>query len=286
MWHGFEDMLGSVPLGVNSVGNQPTDPSRCWGERSGVTRRLRHITLILVVLSTVTACGESPLLSLGNRSSNWINEPKVTTTTLPEVDAPRHVAAATLEWANDVIVNDDLEDPGAVVAAVFNRREGDRFIQASRFEIAAAIPEIAFPSLVPYGAEWVSSQLVVENSGRLSAEPSAAFGIWSAEPYTRSRSVAQMAVLRVSHDPETAADLAEPGAEFSCARFAERITDECALLDMEGRDVWKLAAAGGITLIWFEGPYRYELFGRSFIPSDVLEEMAGDTVALSALNEP
>lgn len=250
-----------------------------------MTRPSRQIILILMVLLTVTACGESPLLSLGNRSSNWINEPKVTTTTLPRVDTPRHVAANTLQWSNDEIVNHDLVDPEAVVAAVFSRRQGDRFIQASRYEIAAAIPEITFPNLAPFGAEWVSSQLVIENSGRLSAEPSVAFGIWSAEPYTRSRSVAQMAVLRVAHDPETAANLAEPGAEFSCARFAERSTDECALLDLEGRDVWKLAAPGGITLIWFDGPYRYELFGRSFITSDVLEAMAADTVALAVLNE-
>jgi hypothetical protein len=249
-----------------------------------VTRPSRHITLTLTILMTVTACGESPLLSLGNRSSNWINEPKVTTTTLPPVDIPRHIATTALQWANDDIVNEDLDDPDVVVAAVFSRRQGDRFIQASRFEIAAAIPEINFPAVAPYGAEWVSSQLVIENSGRLSAEPSAAFGIWSAEPYTRSRSVAQMAVLRVAHDPETAVELEVPGAEFSCARFAERSTDECALLDIEGRDVWKLAAAGGITLIWFDGPYRYELFGRVFVPSDVLEAMAADTVSLATLD--
>lgn len=246
-----------------------------------MTRPSRHLTLALMVLLTVTACGESPLLSLGNRSSNWINEPQVTTTTLPPVDTPRFVAATTLQWSNDDIVNESLDDPEAVVAAVFSRRQGDRFIQASRFEIAAAIPDIVFPTVAPYGAEWVSSQLVVENSGRLSGEPAAAFGIWSAEPYTRSRSVAQMAVLRVAHDPDTAAELAEPGAEFSCARFAERSTDECALLDIEGRDVWKLAAEGGITMIWYEGHYRYELFGRSFIPSDVLEAMAADTGALA-----
>ncbi len=249
-----------------------------------MTRPSRHLILVLTVMLTVTACGESPLLSLGNRSSNWINEPQVTTTTLLQVDAPRFVPTTTLQWNNDDIVNESLDDPEAVIAAVFSRRQGDRFIQASRFEIAAAIPDLVFPAVSPFGAEWVSSQLVIENSGRLSGEPSAAFGIWSAEPYTRSRSVAQMAVLRVAHDPDTAAELAEPGAEFSCARFAERSTDECALLGIEGRDVWKLAAPGGITLIWFEGHYRYELFGRSFIPSDVLETMAADTVVLSTLN--
>jgi hypothetical protein len=240
----------------------------------------------VLALSLLVACGESPLNSLGSRSSSWINEPKLITTTVPEVDAPRFVDSTVLQWSNDEIVSESLVTPEVVVAAVFARREGDRFIQASRFEIAAAIPDVSFPRVMPYGAEWVSSQLVVENSGRLSAEPSAAFGIWSAEPYTRSRSVAQMAVLRVANDPESAAELAEPGAELSCARFAERTTDECALVTIEGRDIWRLSASGGTTLIWFEGPYRYELFGRTFIPFDVLEEMAAETMPLAELAAP
>ncbi len=254
-------------------------------EHRTVAPRIRIAIMAISAMVLLVACGESPLLSLGNRSSNWINEPKVTTTTLPPVDAPRQVTVASLQWHNDDIANDELDDPDVVVAAVFSRRQGDRYIQASRYEIAAAVPGIEFPAIAPYGAEWVSSQLVVENSGRLSAEPSAAFGIWSAVPYTRSRSVSQLAVLRVAHDPETAAELAEPGAQFSCARFAELIADECALLDMGGRDVWKLASASGVTLIWFEGPYRYELFGRPFVPADVLESMAGETVPLGSLDE-
>jgi hypothetical protein len=56
--------------------------------------RVRSIVLLTMVVATA-ACGESPLQSLGNRSSNWINEPKVTTTLL-RVDLPslfRSVAA-------------------------------------------------------------------------------------------------------------------------------------------------------------------------------------------------
>jgi hypothetical protein len=185
-----------------------------------------------------------------------------------------------LQWANDSIPIIELADPGAAVAEVFSRRQGDRFIQASRHEIAAALPDVTFPFRAPYGAEWVSSQLVIENTGVLAAEPSAAFGIWSAEPYTRSRTVAQMVVLRVATDPETAAEVGEPDADVSCGRFAERSTDECALLELSGRNVWRLASASGNTLIWFDGPYRYELFGRPFVPADVLEGMVTETVAL------
>src|SRR5690606_24646368 len=100
------------------------------------------------------------------------------------------------------------EDHEGVVEEVFSRREGDRFIQASRFEIVAVVPDIEFPTVAPYGAEWVSSQLVLENNGRLSAEPTAAFGFWSSVPYRVSRSVPQMALLRVSNDPTSAEEMA------------------------------------------------------------------------------
>ncbi|MCI0425618.1 MAG: hypothetical protein L0Z47_07190 [Actinobacteria bacterium] len=244
-------------------------------------RRMLLVTLLFLVV----ACGETPLQSVGDRSSGWINEPEVTTTTLLRVDVPRSIPTAQLGWSNDDIGVVDYPDAAAAVAAVFERREGDRFIQASRHEIVIALPELVFPTTVPYGAEWVSSQLVIENSGLVAAEPSAAFGIWSAEPYSRSRTVAQMAVLRVATDPETAAEVSAADADVSCARFAERSTDECALLQLGGRNVWKLTASGGDTLIWFEGPYRYELFGRSFVPTDVLEGMAADTAPLAEIDE-
>jgi hypothetical protein len=239
---------------------------------------------VLATLLLLAACGESPLQTLGNRSSGWISEVKVVTTTLPPVDAPRFTSATSLQWSNDGIAPGDLGDPVAVVAAVFDRREGDRFIQASRREIAAVLPSLSFPTKAPYGAEWVSSQLVVESTGALSAEPSVAFGIWNAEPYTRSRSVAQMVVIRVANDPETAAEVTDPGADISCGRFAERTTDECALVTVGNRELWRLTSPAGNTFIWFEGPYRYELFGRPFVPADVLESMAAETVALSELD--
>ena len=49
------------------------------------TMTLAAVTLTAVV---VVACGESPLGSIGERSSGWINEPEVVTTTLPPVTVP------------------------------------------------------------------------------------------------------------------------------------------------------------------------------------------------------
>ncbi len=238
---------------------------------------------MLALGALVLGACSSPLLSLGNRSSRWINEPEVSTTTIPQVDAPVDVPSTTLQWHNDDIASGPFDDPQQVIDAVFARREGDRFIQASRAEIAAAVPDIVFPAVAPAGAEWVSSQLVIENNGSLSAEPTAAFGIWSAEPYTRSRSVAQMVVLRVAHDPVTAGEIGSPDSDFSCARFAEETTEACSLVQLAGRDTWRLTSSSGVTLIWFAGEYRYELFGRSFVPLEVLEDMATESVPLADL---
>lgn len=240
---------------------------------------------MLLVLAAVfaSACGDAPLESLGWRSSDWINEPTVPTTVVINTTTPTVVVVDELSWANDEIETENLGDSEALLQEVFARREGDRFVQASRYEIAAALPDVAFPGEVPAGATWVSSQLVFDNDGLLADDPSAAFGIWSAEPYTRSRSVAQMAVLRVSSDLEAATQIASGEVEASCALFSDRTTDGCELLTVGARDVWVLEAAGGPTLIWFEGPYRYELFGRSFVPRNVLLDMSATMQPLSSV---
>lgn len=251
-----------------------------------LSRKTIFTVLSLAVLTV--GCGDAPLASIGERSSAWINEPEVTTTTVLQVEAPRVAEAITLQWHNDGIATEALEggDVDAIVGEVFARREGDRFVQASRYEIVAVLPEVEFPDLVPAAASWVSSQLVIENNGRLSAEPTVAFGIWSSVPYRSSRTVAQMAVLRVSNDPVTAEEMAQPDAALSCGRFAEAETVECLLVRLGGREVWKLSAASGTTLIWFDGELRYELFGRSFVTVDVLEEMVISMLPLVDLVYP
>jgi hypothetical protein len=244
----------------------------------------RPVRLLLVVATLVLAgCGPAPLESLGLRSSDWINEPTVPTTFPVVTTVPTEVGVKALLWANDEIGPRQVEDPDAVLSDVFARRQGDRFIQASRLEIATALPDVAFPDEAPAGAEWVSSQLVFEDDGTVSDDPAAAFGIWSAEPYTRSRSVAQMAVLRVARDLEGATELATGEVPASCARFADRTTEGCEIIKVGTRDTWVLTAAGGATLIWFEGPYRYELFGRTFVPIDTLRDMSAVMVPLDTI---
>ena len=255
--------------------------------RSKLAGRSQRSGYALVVVALVlAACGDAPLEALGNRSSDWINEPEVTTTASVTVTIPTSIDIVTLQWFNDDIVTENLSDPDLLVSEVFARREGDRFIQASRAEIAAALPGVQFPATVPQGAEWVSSQLVIENSGELSDDPTAAFGIWSAVPYSRSRSVAQMAVLRVSIDQETAVVVADSADELSCARFADDTTTGCEILDMDGRPVWALSSNQGLTLVWLDSMYRYELFGRSFVPVEALHDMAAAPVHLADLVPP
>jgi hypothetical protein len=240
--------------------------------RGLMSARLRLVAFGLLAVA-LAACGGSPLESLGHRSSEWINEPTVPTTIAVVSTTPTVTPTGRLQWANDEIETPNLEDQDAVLADVFARREGDRFIQASRYEIAATMPELAFPGVVPSAAQWVSSQLVFDNDGSLAIDPTVAFGIWSAEPYSRSRSVAQMMVLRVATDPVAADEVASGETEPSCARFSDRSTEQCDLLTIADRPTWVLDAASGATMIWFDGQYRYELFGRSFVPLDILEDM-------------
>jgi len=249
------------------------------------TMALKYSARAVVASAAVllVACG-APLRSVGERSSRWINEPQVATTAAPSATLPTSVGSGLLRWWNDGIVAENLADRDALIADVFARREGDRFIQASRAEIAAALPDVQFPAEVPYGAEWVSSQLVIENSGELSTDPSAAFGIWSAEPYTRSRSVAQMAVLLVSVDAGSGAETAESAEEATCAQFADAATETCDVTAIGGRRVWNLLSAGGTTLIWFEGGYRYQLRGRSFLSREEMEKMAAESVLLAEVS--
>jgi hypothetical protein len=256
----------------------------CQGTLLERELRTRFGTAAVVVAALVlAACGNAPLGSLGQRSSEWVGEPTIITTSTIPTTVPVVVNARVLTWFNDQLGGQFLDDPEALKTAVFARRGGDLFIQASRAEIVALLPEIKFPSSTPYLSEYVTSQLVFDERGDLASDPVAAFGIWSSEPYTRSRSVAQMIVLSVSVDPETAAEVASAGANNSCERFADRSTEVCAVTTVSRRPVWSLEASNGTTMIWFDQEYRYELFGRSYVTIEALQRMVLDPVPLSEL---
>jgi hypothetical protein len=162
-------------------------------------------------------------------------------------------ASAELEWYNIEI--DDLSDltSSEIIALTWERGDGiNRFVQASPDEIVVALPEVRFPAVVPEGASVVSSQLVFDvETGTLDAAESAAFGIWTDEPYTRPREVSQLAILRVG----SVADTEFPGVAAS-------------------------EDSAGLTLEWTDGDYRYELFCRDLVEAALCWEMAGTMEAL------
>lgn len=248
----------------------------------GSDRGFRWAAGLIVLGMILAACGDAPLETVGRRSSDWIGEPTIVTTSTVPVTTPIAVTSDILKWFNDSIVNDSLGDPEAVRDAIFDRRGGDLIVQASRAEIGALVPDVKFPAEVPYLAEYVTSQVVFDGTGELSDDPIVGFGLWSSEPYTRSRSVAQMVVIWIARDEEGAAEVSSSGSDLSCARFADGTTTGCSILDIGDTPVWSLTADNGTTLVWFDGVYRYEAFGRDFVPVEALQEMASSLAALPA----
>ena len=245
---------------------------------------MRHSArIVAVVFLFLAACGDAPLQFIGEKSSDWIGEPTIPTTTTVPITVPIVVTSEILKWFNDAIVSESLDDPESLRREIFERRGGDLIVQSSKAEIEVLIPELKFPGVAPYLSQYVTSQAVFDGNGQLSDDPLASFGIWSAEPYTRSRSVAQMVVLRVSFDEETVIELVEPGADTSCARFSDGTTQSCEIRQIGVQTVWALHANNGNTMVWFDGSYRYELFGRGFVPVTALEEMIPSFVPVGEL---
>ncbi len=243
------------------------------------------LSLVLIVATLVLAsCGDTPLEGVGRRSSDWIAEPTILTTTTVVVTVPVVTGSEQLLWFNDSIESGPLSNEQLLRDEVFARRGGDLIVQANRDEIIVLAPSIKFPGSAPAQAEYVTSQIVFERSGELSDEPLAGFGIWSSEPYTRSRSVAQIAVLWVSRDAQGAQEALGLETGVSCARFSDASTTSCDLIQYEEKPVWSLSSSSGRTLIWFDGIYRYELFARNVVTEEALFAMHTSFVELERLN--
>jgi hypothetical protein len=131
---------------------------------------------------------------------------------------------------------------------------------------------------------FVTSQLVYDLAqSSLSTEQVAAFGLWSVEPYTRSRSVGQQAVLTVITDAEGLAGLASGTADTSCARFIDRQAD-CSVTTVDEGPAWELTDRIGVTLVWYSDLYRYELFLRSGVNPSWAVLMADSARLLSSVS--
>lgn len=205
------------------------------------------------------ACGEDGLLDgLGDRSRDVVVGQ--TTTEVPlDVSGPEPtsglVRATSVAWYNDGVIDEAIGIPAYTISQVWERgHESGRFVQSSRAEIAVALPGIRFPAQIPGEVEWVTSQLVyLEDVATLDAGTSAAFGLWEVEPYSTDQG--RVGVLRVGVDR---ADVPED-------------------------EVLVEVVADGLSLIWADGTYRYELFCRALLPETVCRRMADSAVPLRSL---
>lgn len=222
-------------------------------------RNLMSLALALGLLAV--ACGENGLLEdVGDRSQRAVfGETTTTSEVVVEVEdvrEPSVARASDLSWWNDTIDDPSRGEPSFVTQQVWAR--GDRqntHIQASRAEISDALPAVKFPELVPGEVSWVTSQLVFDlASGTLDRETSAAFGLWPVEPY--SVSGGSSAVLRVG----VANDSQKEIYEVPIPEFVE----------------------DGMTILWVDGTYRYELFCRSSLPEELCWRMQETSEGLQA----
>lgn len=220
----------------------------------------RILLLIALIGVAVAACGEAGVLDgVGTRAQSFV-EGAATTTTVVAVAAGTGdeglVSAGDVLWFNDDITPQYKGAPAEVESAVWTRKLNSRFVQASRAEIAAAMPALRFPGLVPSDVRWVTSQLVYDrDAGLLDTETSAAFGLWSAEPYQTDAS--RLGVLRVGRAPVDTPS--------------------------ERSDIVPILVPDGISLVWTESGYRYELFCRSTISDELCTEVAFSSELLSDL---
>ncbi len=217
----------------------------------GLGVRMRRVCLVVLVV-LLAGCGESPLAGVGERSSGWLGSDRER----PLISAPVEqqpelelVPAARVRWWNDGL--SPTSDPPVVSLDVISSRRnpGDRFAQASRREIAAFFPDLEFPAQIPAQVRSVTSQLVLAASeASFEGNHIASFGLWTADPYTQSRSVGQLATISVfagsSEDP--------------CAVAGANCTTE----QVGMRTVGLIARSGGDTVFWSDTERTYEMFVR------------------------
>jgi hypothetical protein len=255
---------------------------------------MRVVIGSVVAGSLLAGCGsDTPLADLGHMTERWIAAAPasaVTTTIPPVVTAPVGLLATSgskpIEWVNDDI--SDLSPTAAAedaIVAVWSRsNREDRFVQASRSEIVAALPAIQFPELIPMKVAFITSQLVFNpETGDLASDSVAAFGFWSDMPYTKSRTVSQIAVLTVAVDQPAPEPVVvdtigvpedQPG-DLRCDELVASTVEECKAVTLEdGRAAWSLDATDGWRLVWSEYGYTYDLFVRNAADVDLLAGMA------------
>ena len=225
------------------------------------TMTTRLAAAVALVAGLVAACGDGPLLEdVGDVSQRIVYGDTTSTTAVLLTDdgepVPEVARSSSLAWFNADLADTDGVEPAIVLNRVWTRGEGvNRFIQASPQEIAAVLPGVGFPSVVPESSQVVTSQLVFDvGSGLLDVNTSAAFGVWTTTPYSVGREEGQVAVLRVG---QAAVAEIDPFAPIESQPVEE-----------------------GIALSWVEGDYRYELFCRTGVSDLLCTQMAENLIPL------
>jgi hypothetical protein len=225
----------------------------------------RRRLILLVTLAALVAAGCGDVLGgVGDLSRDFIHggtTTSTTTTTLPQAGGGMALTGLSSDvvWVNDEFALTTGEAADAVIRQVWQRSSGvDPYVQASRREIAAALPGIEFPRLVPEKVTYISSQLVFDTqTGTLDVATSAAFGLWTAEPYTVPRIEGQLVVLRVGL--------------------------RSALPDEGSGDISTFQVTDGRELAWAAGDYVYQLYCRRGISEESCFAMAGALTSLQLL---
>jgi hypothetical protein len=261
------------------------------------------MTGLLLFGAVVAGCNDASLSGLGHMTERWIAAAPDPTTTTASPVAPAPVGLQTthseqiVAWVNDELGDPPVASPEDTVAMVWSRsNKQDGYVQASRAEIAVALPGLEFPELIPERSAFITSQLVFDSTtGKLASDPAAAFGFWSAKPYTKARSIAQLAVLIVAIDaapgePVVVDTIGVPEdlhEDIGCEELAGSTVEDCWKVNLaDGCPAWSLDVTDGWRLVWSAGGYRYDLFVRHAGQADLLARMAGSCDEMAMIPAP
>lgn len=222
---------------------------------------MRRLVPLIAFAFALTACGDV-LEGVGDLSEGVVHGDRTTTTTTEATGGPalRLRPITELIWVNDGlgVATAGLEADDILLSVWLRGDQVTSSIQSSRREISDVLPGVEFPQLAPDSVTHITSQLVFDTrSAALGVGTAAAFGLWVGEPYTASRSEAQLAVLRVG-----------------IKTFDDGTPDN---------EVFSFSVADGRELSWVDGDYVYQLFCRTGVSSESCAAMADSTIPLSLL---
>ncbi len=237
----------------------------------GTTRTLWLMAALCGASIGLAACTGTDLSALGERSSDWIDEPVTVPSTIAVevVEVLPMIPLFDVTWYTDDLGIPETNDPAFILSVIINRSPlGDRFLPASRFEVTALIPDLMFPSTVPAEVTDITSQIIRPPGVEFAPGQVAAFGLWAGEPYGSSRTVGQVGVLDV--------DLrAEGAAPPTCGEVPD-----CASRIIGPYLATSTVDGTGTTWVWDAGDFRYRLFLRD-VSEAVAESMIAGTEPLA-----